>query len=50
MCTGGWSLTATLDEWSVLESGLVGEALKPSQLMDEELIKDLLNLPYMCPP
>jgi len=34
-----------------LESGLIGEALKPSQ-MDEELIKikDLLNLPYMCPP
>jgi len=32
-----------------MDYGLVGEALKPSQ-MDEELIKDLLNLPYMCPP
>ena len=33
-----------------MESGLIGEALKPSQ-MDEELITDLLNFPYyMCPP
>jgi len=28
---------------------LVIKELKPSQ-MDEELIKNLLNLPYMCPP